>query len=655
MADGVALIVLFVAMSWTLMLRFDDGVVPHDSGTLAHAAERVLNGEWPHRDFDDPYTGLLSFLHAAALNAFGINLVSIRFVLFPVTIAGFLLLYWMVRYAMPPATAALVTATAFAWSVPNYFSSMPTWYNLYCTLFGAAALWMYSRSDRRAWMTAAGVLTGLSFLFKSVGLYFTAIAALFVIFLEQRRSESKAPAKVVSSPRAAWVTIVGLCLYVVGVAVVVASQPHVPEIMSFLAPSAVLALYLAWNERRLRFQDAAGRLRRVSAAGVMFGAGTLVPIALFVLPYLATGSFGAWWNGVFVAPLKRISTDHLGTLIAEAPFMTGALMLIVVCCVLAVTARSAKAYVGCGVLCLAALPVLWKGGEPSVYAAVWQGIRLVPLACATFLCYRLARRRPVARRGIAAEPTAPWDLAFLFTAAAGVFSLVQFPIAHGIYFLYVAPLVIASSAVVLAVLFPRTQAPVVVCGLVVLGFSATWVWPGHPFMFGMSYQPALRTTAIASDRAQVVYDAEAAKFFSEVVAEVTKRTPPGAPILALPDSPDIYFLTGRTNPTRTFFDVFDADYGTPERDRRLLELIDREGVQLVVLRNLPAVSPDGISANLREELRARFPNVTYVQEGNVRYFSVRWRDPVAPVQTAQLPTAQAAAAAPTPLLASERK
>lgn len=650
LADGIALIVLFVAMSWTLMLRFDDGVVPHDSGTLAHAAERVLHGEWPHRDFDDPYTGLLSFLNAAALSVFGVNLVSLRFVLFPVSIACFLLLYWMVRYAMPPATAALVTATAFAWSVPNYFSAMPTWYNLYCTLFGAAALWMYSRTDRRTWMIAAGLTTGLSFLFKSVGIYFTAIAALFVIFLEQRRSESQPLGKTIPSPRTAWITIVGLGLYVAAVAAVVAAQPHVPEIMMFLAPSAVLASYLAWNERRLRYHDAAGRLKRVLKAGAMFAGGALVPIVLFVTPYVVTGSFGAWWQGVFVTPLKRVSDEHLATLIAEAPFMTGALMLIAVCGVLAVTAKSTKAYVGCGVLCLAALPVLYAGGRPSVYAAVWQGIRLVPLACAMFLCYRLARQRPAGRRGSSqADSSTPWDLAFLFTAAAGVFTLVQFPVAHGIYFLYVAPLVIASSAVVLAVVFPRTQAPVVVCGLVVLGFSAAWVWPGHPFLFGTSYRPADRTTEIVSDRAQVLYDADAARYFSQVVAEVTKRTPAGAPILALPDSPDVYFLTGRTNPTRTFFDVFDADYGTPQRDRRLLELLDRTGVQLVVLRNMTSVSPAAVSPSLEAELQLRFPNVSYVQEGPIRYFTIRWREPA--------PTTQVQADAPAPgkLLASDRK
>ena len=651
-ADLLACIVLFVAMSWTLMLRFDDGVVPHDSGTLGHAAERVLLGEWPHRDFDDPYIGLLSFLNAAALYTFGVNLISIRFVLFPVTLAGFLLIYWMVRRAMPPATAALVTATAFAWSVPNYFSAMPTWYNLYCTLFGTAAMLLYADTKLRRWIMLAGFLTGVSFLFKSVGLYFTATAALFVIFIEQRRSEVGGPAKIASSPNVSRLIIAGLALYVAAVAAIVASHPRVPEIMTFLAPSAVLASYLAWNERRLRFHDAVGRFRRLVSAGTSFFVGAAVPIVLFVLPYIFTGSFGSWFRGVFITPYRRLSDETLGTVLADAPFAAGAVMLVIVCCVLIATSRSAKAYIGCAVLAAAGLLLLFNGGEPSVYAAVWTAVRLVPLACAAIVCYRLVHQTTPSKR-TAVESAVPWDLAFLLTAAAGVFSLVQFPIAHGIYFLYVAPLVIASSAIVLAVLFPRTQAPVVVCGLIVLGFSATWIWSGHPFMFGSSYMPASRTTAVDADRAQVRYDAEAAKYFSAVIEEVTKRTPAGAPILAFPDSPDIYFMTGRTNPTRTFFDVFDSDYGTPERDSRLLELMDRSGVQLVVLRNLAAVSPAGISVRLREEIRRRFPNVVYIEDRGIKYFTVRWRDkvpapaPVAPtVETKEAKAVKLAALKP---------
>src|SRR5438552_1285145 len=55
---------------------------PHDAGTLAQSAERVLYGELPHRDFDEVFTGGVTFLHALAFRIFGTSLVSLRFVLF---------------------------------------------------------------------------------------------------------------------------------------------------------------------------------------------------------------------------------------------------------------------------------------------------------------------------------------------------------------------------------------------------------------------------------------------------------------------------------------------------------------------------------------------------------------------------------------------
>src|SRR5262252_423508 len=53
------------------------GWVPHDEGTLGLSAERALQGELPHRDFDD-YTGGLTFLHVLAFRVWGINSGAMR-------------------------------------------------------------------------------------------------------------------------------------------------------------------------------------------------------------------------------------------------------------------------------------------------------------------------------------------------------------------------------------------------------------------------------------------------------------------------------------------------------------------------------------------------------------------------------------------------
>src|SRR5215472_10498088 len=79
-----ALILLFVWLLCAIYIGMNlkRGWVPHDEGALGQAAERVLQGEIPHRDFNDPYTGGLSYLDALVFGLFGINLIWLRYALF---------------------------------------------------------------------------------------------------------------------------------------------------------------------------------------------------------------------------------------------------------------------------------------------------------------------------------------------------------------------------------------------------------------------------------------------------------------------------------------------------------------------------------------------------------------------------------------------
>src|SRR5712671_5721853 len=79
--------VLVLLLVWVLSaayvgLNLNHGWDPHDEGTLGQSAERVLHGEMPHRDFDDPYTGGLAYIDAAIFKLFGINLFWLRLFLF---------------------------------------------------------------------------------------------------------------------------------------------------------------------------------------------------------------------------------------------------------------------------------------------------------------------------------------------------------------------------------------------------------------------------------------------------------------------------------------------------------------------------------------------------------------------------------------------
>ena len=57
--------VLLLAGCLYLVPFVDRGWVPLDEGMVGQAAERVLNGQLPHVDYEEPYPGALSYAYAA--------------------------------------------------------------------------------------------------------------------------------------------------------------------------------------------------------------------------------------------------------------------------------------------------------------------------------------------------------------------------------------------------------------------------------------------------------------------------------------------------------------------------------------------------------------------------------------------------------------
>src|ERR1700750_2218430 len=81
-AEHLVFALVILISAWYMATNLKRGWVPHDEGTLAQSAERILQDELPHRDFDEVYTGGLDFVNAAAFRVFGRDLASMRYVLF---------------------------------------------------------------------------------------------------------------------------------------------------------------------------------------------------------------------------------------------------------------------------------------------------------------------------------------------------------------------------------------------------------------------------------------------------------------------------------------------------------------------------------------------------------------------------------------------
>ena len=116
-----------------------------------------MQGQLPHRDFAEIYTGGLSMIHALAFRVFGVNLMSLRICVFLFFLAWIPAVYYIALRFTSALGAGVVTLLAVAWSYPNYPAAMPSWYNLFFATFGAAALLRYLEVRRARWLFVAGV------------------------------------------------------------------------------------------------------------------------------------------------------------------------------------------------------------------------------------------------------------------------------------------------------------------------------------------------------------------------------------------------------------------------------------------------------------------------------------------------------------------
>ena len=165
--------------AWT---NLDEIWIPHDEGTLAQAAERVLFGELPHRDFDEVYTGGLDWFHAAAFEVLGHSLRSMRLALFGLFALWVPACWWIATRFVGPIEAVPFVALGAAWSIPIYPSPMPSWHVLFLATFGTAALLRHLASGRARWLVAAGVCGGLAVLVFGFGALAVCVRLLLALF-----------------------------------------------------------------------------------------------------------------------------------------------------------------------------------------------------------------------------------------------------------------------------------------------------------------------------------------------------------------------------------------------------------------------------------------------------------------------------------------
>ena len=494
------------------------GWIPTDDGTLAQSAERVLRGQLPHRDFDDVYTGGLACLNAAAFRILGTSLWTLRLVLFGVFLGWVPALFYIASRFVRPLAAAGVVLLCVAWSLPNYSAAMPSWYNLFLATFGVAALCRYLEDGRRRWLVVGGIAGGLSFLVKVIGLYYVAGVLLFLVFhahAQSRRAEGALGARR-GAGYAAFISL-SLALFVAALVLLVRHQLHPAEVVQFVLPSVLISGLLVRNEWSQPAGTSTFRFRALARLLLPFLAGTALPVALFLVPYVRDGAVSDFAHGVFVLPMQRVMSvaipvPALTTMLAMLPF---AILGWLVHRAEGRMSRRETVLLGFALVLL----IRATAGNAGLYRTVLYSVRSLLPVLAVIAVVRIARGGG-APAGAGDDSSLQNARTMLVLAVTALCSLVQFPFAHPLYFHYIAPLVALTALA----LYSGIRRPMYVLPGVLVGFLAAFavLRTNSARVAGMGdwYHPQPQLVSLGTDRGGIEVQRTDSIIYGSLVAQL---------------------------------------------------------------------------------------------------------------------------------------
>ena len=596
---SLALAVLAGALSiWTVL---DRGWVPFDEGTIAQAAERVLHGELPHRDFTDPYSGGLPYWHALAMRVFGVSLMAPRYGLFIAFMLWLPAVWWLARRACGDRGAAAVTIVAAWWSLPIYPAAMPTWYLLFSGTWIVCALERWHTTQHVRWLVLTGLLCGAAITIKQTGLYLTAGALLGVLFVDQEEARRRSPD---GAPAGRTDPAIVLLVAVLGALVLKLMWGWIKsgELLHLIFPIGGLLALAVLRESRLT-DDRTRRWGALARASGIVMTAAAVSVGLFLFPYVRSGALDPLYSDVIGAGVKRISALHWS--MRSAPALLQAAWPVFAVVLLDAFARGRRALrLVALALGVALLYLSLRSGEG--YRRIWFfGTSVLPLGVAAVLV--AGHRAWRARRAV--DP--------VLLALAGVTALQalnQFPYAAPNYFAYVAPLAILTAAAAAAHFgaLPRLGA----AALVLAGFA---VFLRLGSVHNVGFYPAWWDYAhrLAVPRGGLLVTEYDSTRYTRVLELVASHRASGT-VYAGPELPEVYFLSGTRSPGRDSYSLF---AGEVSDSTQLPRVFDAAAANVIVVKTRPM-----FNVPLRDGID-RWLSIRYPQSETMDTLQVRWRAP----------------------------
>jgi len=578
---GLLYLLPFVSRGW----------IPHDEGMIGQAAERVLAGGLPHVDYQESYTGGLTWLYAALFALTDVDLVNVRWLLFAAASVSIWFVYSILRRYLTPIAAAIAALVALAWSFPNYFAGLPSWWVLLCALLCLWTVIRHTETGLLRYVVVAGLAAGIGIVIKQTGVYLFIALCMSLMFGTDERKQTSALPRYFNPLFRLGLSACALLFAVF----VMRSRLHAAEVIYLLLPIAVVSLTLVWSD------DSRAGLFGGSLAGIaVAGLCAAVPLAILLTPYIVQGNVSQFINGAILLPQKRLT-------FASRPMPSAGLLVLGVGMAAMMFPRR-RSSADASVLdplrwqLALTLPIVSLWSFP-IYQFIWQSTRTIAAFLPILVLWLLASHRilDAGRR----------QVLFASSSMLAWASLVQFPFAAPIYFCYVAPLAVIVG-VAAASAASWTRRPVVgPWVLLLLLFAGLSMHRGYIYNLGVYHEPQKLDVPLRLTRAHLRVSADHARIYGRV-HELLERHLHGQELIAGPDSPEIHFLAGRFSPSGSMFDFF-------SREADMLRLRDDSRGSVLVLNHEPAFSP-APSPDLVADMRRRWP----VGE-RVGHFEVRWR------------------------------
>lgn len=587
---SIAYLALFVSRGW----------IPHDEGMIGESAERIMHGQTPHIDYEEPYTGGLAQMHAVLFKLTGaIDLIYPRWLLFAGAVLAQVIVYLLLRRFLQPIGAAIGAWLALAWSFPNYFAALPSWWLLVCALVCLWAFVRYAECGRVRYAAAAGLVAGLSILIKQTGLYILVALVVALLYRGQDGTTTRAwwPGRIASAAAA---------IVAVALAFVILSARLAPsDLVYLLLPILACSRLLVTDDMR----PTAGQPWRIFIAPAVAVASAAAPLALFVMPYVMHDQLAALVNGLVVLPRKRVQfaafeMPPVYWIFAGLPLLAALMPLPA-----ALSSAGGRQSRALNALVWIAGALLFAGSLYNVmtYQIVWQAARAIAALLPIAICGLLISsyvHEPVQRR-----------ILFGFAVFLAWASLVQVPFSAPIYFCYVTPLAVIAAVAVANHSSALFRPVLHVAAAVMLGFAVLSMNRGYVYNLGGMHSVIALDEPTGLERASLRVSRGDAVMYRRVIELIDLHVANGN-VVAGPDAPEVYFLTGRFSPSNTFFDFFSDSVSA---EGGLNDMTGLPTASVVVLNHGRRFS-QGPSIHLATKARRMFPN----SEG-VGAFEVRWK------------------------------